>query len=79
MDVTTTKHVGWTLGGAILGSLALGVAAPVVLPLMGLGAVASVVAAPIIGTIAGGAIGYSAGAPTEAEKHQLRKMLAAGH
>lgn len=69
--LTTTDHVVKGVGGAILGAAILGIAAPVVLPMVGLGALAAVAGAPIVGATIGGLIGYGAGKPSEETMNRL--------
>lgn len=61
---TTMSHVGWTFAGAVAGAAVLAVGAPVLLPLVGLGAVGTaLVATPVVGTVLGGIAGWMYGAP----------------
>lgn len=71
---TTTNVVGAVVGAVALGTVAV-VAAPIVVPLMGLGAlgVAIVGGAGAIGTVAGGWLGYHATKPDPQQIQQLLK------
>jgi hypothetical protein len=69
--LTTTDHVVKGIGGAIVGAAILGVAAPVVLPMIGLGALAAVAGAPIVGATIGGLVGWAAGKPSDEQMTRL--------
>ena len=75
-DLTTTTHVAVAVGGAIAGAVLVAVAAPLVIPLMGLGAAGILVtgSAATIGTALGGWLGWQAGTPTPATVQKLVSM-----
>jgi hypothetical protein len=54
-SASTALAVG---AGAVIGGIAIAAAAPVLLPLVGLGAVASLFGVPIIGSTIGGYFGW---------------------
>ena len=55
-----TNHVVWTVGGALVGGALVAAAAPVVLPLVGLGALVGAFT-PVVGSAIGAWFGYKAG------------------
>ena len=57
-----TSHVAWTVGGAVVGGAIVAVAAPVLLPVVGLGALVGLFT-PVVGSAIGAWFGYKAGKP----------------
>ena len=55
-----TSHVVWTVGGAVVGGALVAAAAPVLLPVLGLGALVSMFT-PVVGSAIGAWFGYKAG------------------
>ena len=57
-----TTHVVWTVGGAVVGGALVAAAAPVLLPVLGLGALVTMFT-PVVGSAIGAWFGYHAGKP----------------
>ena len=57
-----TNHALWTVGGAVVGGAIVAAAAPVLLPVLGLGALVTMFT-PVVGSAIGGWFGYKAGKP----------------
>ena len=55
-----TTHVVWTVGGAVVGGALVAAAAPVLLPVLGLGALVTMFT-PVVGSAIGAWFGYKAG------------------
>ena len=55
-----TSHVVWTVGGAVVGGALVAAAAPVLLPVLGLGALVTMFT-PVVGSAIGAWFGYKAG------------------
>ena len=55
-----TSHVMWTVGGALVGGAVVAAAAPVLLPVLGLGALVTMFT-PVVGSAIGAWFGYKAG------------------
>ncbi len=73
-DLTTETHVAVAVVGAVAGAAVIAVAAPILVPIVGIGAagVAIVAAAPVIGATIGGWLGWKAGKPDEATIQKLK-------
>ncbi len=76
--LTTTEHVGVAVGGAVLGTLALGTVGAVLMPVavpLGLGAIiATAVGVPGIGAALGGWAGWALGKPAVNTVQQLAAL-----
>jgi sorbitol-specific phosphotransferase system component IIBC len=74
-DLTTTTHVVGAIGSAVVGATAFAIAAPVLVPVLGLGAIgAAIVGFPVIGTALGAWAGWHIFAPAPATVQQLVRM-----
>ena len=74
-DLTTEGHVAVAVAGAVVGAVVVAAAAPILVPVLGLGALGAVAIAgsSAIGTAVGGWLGWKAGKPAESTVAQLMK------
>jgi len=74
-DLTTEGHVAVAVAGAVVGAVVVAAAAPILVPVLGLGALGAlaVSGSAAVGTAIGGWLGWKAGKPSETTVAQLMK------